>query len=290
MKKVFILIFLSIFFISCSKDKKDELKIVTSNWIGYTPLFYAKELGYLEALNIKLLSVVSLSESLYTYKSTHADVFLGTQYEYKESLKTNNKVVPIILLNKSDGGDVVMSNRSIDELKTEEGIIDVFLEIDSINYMVFEDFIAKYKLNDKKFNYINKDQSFIAEQKDFTNPTIAITYDPYNIVLERNGLKTLESTKDSDDLLIIDAMFTSNDILIKYYSELKELKNIIDIAVEELHKNPKEYYELIKDYLYDTKYDEFIKSTQNIKWINKNPSKAIIDNLKAHSIPTKDIL
>jgi NitT/TauT family transport system substrate-binding protein len=85
-------------------------------------------------------------------------------------------------------------------------------------------------------------------------------------------------------------MFTSKDTLIKYYSELKELKNIIDIAVEELHKNPKEYYELIKDYLYDTKYDDFIKSTQKIKWINKNPSEAIIDNLKAHNIPIKDIL
>jgi NitT/TauT family transport system substrate-binding protein len=290
MKKVFILIFLSIFFISCSKDKKDELKIVTSNWIGYTPLFYAKELGYLDALNIKLLSVVSLSESLYTYKSTHADVFLGTQYEYKESLKTNNKVIPIMLLNKSDGGDVVMSNKSIDELKTEEGIIDVFLEVNSINYMIFEDFIAKYKLNDKKFNYINKDQSFIAEQKVFKNSAIVITYNPYNIVLEKNGLKTLLSTKDSDDLLVIDAMFTSKDTLIKYYSELKELKNIIDIAVEELHKNPKEYYELIKDYLYDTKYEDFIESTQKIKWINKNPSEAIIDNLKAHNIPIKDIL
>ena len=130
--------------------------------------------------------------------------------------KRDNQVVPIMLLNKSDGGDVVMSNLTLEEIKKEDKQIDVFLELSSVNSLVFDDFITKHNIKNKNFNYINKDQSFIAQQKEFKNPTIVISYNPYNITLEKNGLKTLETTKDNIEILIVDAMFTTNDILIKY--------------------------------------------------------------------------
>ncbi len=44
----------------------------------------------------------------------------------KKLLKRDNQVVPIMLLNKSDGGDVVMSNLTLEEIKKEDKQIDVF--------------------------------------------------------------------------------------------------------------------------------------------------------------------
>lgn len=291
MIRVILISLISIIFLtSCVNDKKDKLRVVTSNWIGYTPLFYAREKGLLDKLNIQLLSVVSLSESLHTYKSKHADIFLGTQYEYEEAFKRDNQVVPIMLLNKSDGGDVIMSNLTLEEIKKEDKQIDVFLELSSVNSLVFDDFITKHNIKNKNFNYVNKDQSFIAQQKEFKNPTIVISYNPYNITLEKNGLKTLETTKDNIEILIVDAMFTTNDILIKYKDELKELKKIIDIAIDDLEKDEKAYYDLIKDYLYDTSFEEFQQSLSNIKWINKNIDQNILDSLKEHNFPTKELL
>ncbi|MCT7595857.1 hypothetical protein N5U28_11570 [Aliarcobacter butzleri] len=291
MIRVILISLISIIFLtSCVNDKKDKLRVVTSNWIGYTPLFYAREKGLLDKLNIQLLSVVSLSESLHTYKSKHAHIFLGTQYEYEEAFKRDNQVVPIMLLNKSDGGDVVMLNLTLEEIKKEDKQIDVFLELSSVNSLVFDDFITKHNIKNKNFNYVNKDQSFIAQQKEFKNPTIVISYNPYTITLEKNGLKTLETTKDNIEILIVDAMFTTNDILIKYKDELKELKKIIDIAIDDLEKDEKAYYDLIKDYLYDTSFEEFQQSLSNIKWINKNIDQNILDSLKEHNFPTKELL
>ncbi len=281
-------IFIAIFFNSCGNDKKEQLKIVTSNWIGYTPLIYAKEKGLLQKLNIDIVKVVSLSETMYTYNSNHANIFAGTQFEFIKSLEQNSKIVPFLLLNKSDGGDVVMSNFDIETLQTKD-YIDVYMEIDSINSIVFEDFIKKYNLKDKNFNYINKDQSYISELKKFDKPTIIISYNPYNIILNKNGLITLETTKDNNDILIIDALFTSSEILIKYKEELNELKKIIDLAIIELNNDPKKYYDTIKDYLYDTSYEEFKNSLSHIKWIN-NPNKELLENLKQHNFPIKELL
>ena len=85
-------------------------------------------------------------------------------------------------------------------------------------------------------------------------------------------------------------MFTKNETLIKYKEELIELKNIIDIAVIELEKDPKKYYESIKDYLYDTNYDDFLESLSNIKWLNKNSNNDILNSLKSNNFPTKELL
>ncbi len=85
-------------------------------------------------------------------------------------------------------------------------------------------------------------------------------------------------------------MFTKNETLIKYKEELIELKNIIDIAVIELEKDPKKYYESIKDYLYDTNYNDFLESLSNIKWLNKNSNNDILNSLKNHNFPTKELL
>jgi len=115
-------------------------------------LFYAREKGLLDKLNIQLLSVVSLSESLHTYKSKHADIFLGTQYEYEEAFKRDNQVVPIMLLNKSDGGDVVMSNLTLEEIKK---ILDVDLINEDLGKKLYSNKENKLSVEKATKNLIN---------------------------------------------------------------------------------------------------------------------------------------
>lgn len=124
-KKLFFLIILIILITSCSFQNNKKLKISTSTWIGYSPLYYAKEKGWLEPLNIKLLNVVSLSENMYLYKAGNSDAYVGTQYEYSFLNKEN--LIPIIMFDKSNGGDIVMANYSIDDLLKIETKIDLYL-------------------------------------------------------------------------------------------------------------------------------------------------------------------
>lgn len=136
-------------FSSCTLQNHKKLRISITNWIGYTPLFYAKEKGWLELLDVKLLNVVSLSENMYLYKSGNSDAYVGTQYEYNTLVKNIESLIPILLFDKSNGGDVIMSNLSIQELQNSKTTIDAYLEMDSINSMLFEDFISKYNLKSR---------------------------------------------------------------------------------------------------------------------------------------------
>lgn len=283
----FIIVFL---FTSCSLENGKKIKISATTWIGYTPLFYAKEKSWLEPLNIKLLNVVSLSENMYLYKSGKSDAYVGTQYEYHYLVKNMESLTPILLFNKSNGGDVIMGNLDIEELEKIEDKIDVYLEMDSINSILFEDFINKHNLKNKNYNYINKDQAFISELKTSQNPTIIVTYVPYNIKLEKNGFKNLASTKDNLDLLVIDAMFTTKELFLENKQTFIELKKLVDKSIVNLQKDPKEFYETIKDYLPNTDYEEFLKSLDDIIWINKDVSPKIIEKLSDNNFPTRDLL
>lgn len=292
LRRVAFIILGALLFISCSSSYNKKLKISATTWIGYTPLFYAKEMGWLEPLNIKLLNVSSLSENMYLYKAGNADAYVGTQYEYNILSKEDSTLIPVMLFDKSHGGDVIMSNRTLDELTLSSDKIDAYLEMDSINYTLLEDFIKKSGINEERINYINEDQATISTLKSIISdkPTIVVTYSPYDAEIQKKGFTKIASTKDKFDLLVVDAMFTTKKVLSEHREQFEGLKKAVDRAVVELNKNPREFYEKVKPYILEIKYDEFRESLENIIWINENVPSELKDRMKRAYFPTEDLI
>lgn len=288
-KNFLLLILLLSLFTSCSSPYDKPLKISATTWIGYTPLFYAKEKGWLEPLNIKITNVVSLSENMMLYKSGNFDAYVGTQYEYEVLLPEEKSLRPVMMFDRSYGGDVVMGNVSITNLKNTNSVIDIYLEIDSVNSTIIKDFLKRYKLEGKKLNYINEDQTYISTlvKSDMKNPTIIVTYSPYNSYLTKSGFNELASTKEGFDILVVDAMFTTETVFNEHQQQFIELKKIIEKSINALKTNPKEYYETIKMYLPNTSYEEFQHSLNGIIWINKKISPDLEERLNQANFPIR---
>ena len=109
-KLLVVLLLISAALSGCGDSLDDRMKISTTNWIGFTPLFYADAKGWLAPYNIELLQVVSLSENIYLFEAGNSDAFVGTQYEYNILASSDPQLVPVMLFDRSFGGDVVMSN------------------------------------------------------------------------------------------------------------------------------------------------------------------------------------
>ncbi len=280
---------------ACSTQKETELKIIANSWVGYSPLFYAKESGWLAPLNIQLYTVISLGESLNIYETAELDAFTGTQYEFTHVQQKDSTLLPILLFDRSNGGDVIMANRTLNQLKNSTQPIEVYLEMHSVNQLVFKDFIQLNGLNDKTFNYINKDQlkiyTLLKENKP-EYPVIIASYSPYQQKLASLGLQKLASTQDGDglSLLIIDALFTSKEKLLKHQAQFTQLKTLINNALIALKKDPFEYYQKVKPYLENTSYPDFLSSLEGIKWLNQPLTKEQERRLNNIQFPTKDLL
>jgi len=277
---------------SCTSSQPPRLKISATTWIGYSPLFYAKEKGWLKPLNIKLLNVSSLSENMYLYEAGNADAYVGTQYEYSLIVKKDPSLMPIILFDRSYGGDMILSNATIDTLTSSPGTIDAYLELDSINSTLLNDFIQRYALDRKRINYINMDQAQIStlQSKDIKRDALVVTYIPYDVQLRKKGFAEIASTKNNLDLLVVDALFTTEKKFNRHKKQFIALKKLVDDAVVALKSNPEEFYQTISHYMLELSYEEFIKSLDDIIWINKTVSSKLEKRIRKANFPTRNLI
>ena len=292
MKKVHFLLLLVVFLTGCSNDYDDRLKISVNSWIGYTPIFYAYDKGWLESYNIEVLNLVSLAESMYLYDSGNSDALTGTQYEFKQLKKDHPGLTALMLFDRSNGGDMLLSNLSIDELKQTDQIIDIYLEIDSVNSELIRDFLNYYKLSKKQIRYINKDQAVLAKMNYVAaqKPVLIVTYVPYNISLQKKGFKIISSTRELNVITVIDALFATQKVINHHQKQFKQLKKDVDRAISVLKNDPHEYYKHIKHYLQDITYQEFLTSLEEIKWLNDLSAEEIKKELPSVDIPLNGLI
>lgn len=290
--KILLYISLLLSLSSCSFQSYKPLKISASTWIGYTPLFYAKEKGMLDKINVDLVNIATLNENVYLYKAGSVDLFVGTQYEYQFAKEYVNSVTPIMLLDESYGGDMILSNSSLKELKESKEKIDAYLEMDSVNFTVLDSFLKYNGINEAQINYINQDPLSVQSMKmeDLKTRSLVVTYAPFDTLLKQRGLQVVASTKDEESIVVVDGIYASKKVLSEHYEQLQKLKEIVNESIDALHEDPKEYYRVIKPYMLDMSFDDFQSSLENIKWIHQEIPSNIQDILFKNSFPLDNLL
>ena len=284
-----LLILTLLLFSACSSKPQKQITISTNQWIGYAPLFYAYEKGELDPLNIKIITSVSLAEAADLYSIGKADMVTTTQHEYNVLKQTTHDIKAVILMDRSNGGDMILSNKSLDALKKSKSI-KAYLEVDSINQEILLDFLKKNKISKDKIDFINKDQRQIQDVKNNKMQDILIvTYSPYNITLEEKGFKEIASTKSINSIIVIDALCARNTLIKNDKQRLIQLKKVIDKAIKTIQENPEASYKVVSKYLSNPSYQEYLNSLNLIKWINK-PSPELLEYIKQYGYNKDDII
>jgi len=278
--------------VACDSKNKEEktvqkIKVVTSNWIGYAPLLYAYEKGELEQLNIELVVTNSLQSSILMYEKNSYDGICSTQKEIEyinNKYQKNIQINPIAIFNRSYGGDVILASTSKDILYSKKyEQIDIYLEKDGVNEILFEGF-KKLKNWKVDFNVYNMNQYNIAKlELDSSKkiPKVLITYEPYATKLKQKGFHLIESTKNNK-LLVFDFLSIKEGTLEK--KEINRLQKIVNNSIEKLQSNPKEFYHEIKIYFEDVSYTEFHQSLNEIQLFTNKRKNNMVRLIKKEEV------
>jgi NitT/TauT family transport system substrate-binding protein len=263
-------LFAMLFSGGCEATRTKPLRIAVNPWIGFTPLAYAQQKGWLDGCRVKLLWVVGLEESVKLYRQGLADGFAGTQYEYSAAGGTES-LKPFFLFDRSYGADVILANRTVEQLRQSDRI-DVHLEATGVNNDLLEAFVSQYGLRPEALIRHSSDPESMTALHPAETPMLLIAYEPYATAVEVRGFRRVASTRTLSGAMVIDALWVNAPKAASHSRCLSRFKKAVDRAVASLHSDPKEFYDTISGYLKGQSYEAFRKSLEGIQWLNTEHS------------------
>jgi NitT/TauT family transport system substrate-binding protein len=275
-------------FQGCEDRPKSPLRLSATSWAGHTPLLYLEATGRLTASNIKVTHVSQSSEALDRMQRAEFDGIIGTGYDYAR-LAESSEVIPVIVINRSNGAEAIFSNRSTDELKQTSETISVYVQSGSSYEMMVDTFLRH---NDIEAERVVKKElnilSFI-EQEKHDAPLIVMAFEPFLDELKKTGYTELANSAETP-YLMIEALLVTQRSADDYEEELEVLSTLIAEAVSTFERDPRNYYDTILPYLQEQPYESFLDNARSITWVKGSPEETIRSTLKQRGMSTKSLI
>lgn len=115
--KCFFMSILCLNLIACFEAPQDILKIGTNRWVGYEPLYLARDLGYFQERNVRLVEYPSATEVMAAFRNHLLDGAALTLDEAVSLLSTVSDVRIVLVFDISNGGDGIISQPTITSLE-----------------------------------------------------------------------------------------------------------------------------------------------------------------------------
>ncbi|MDH5518266.1 MAG: ABC transporter substrate-binding protein [Gammaproteobacteria bacterium] len=214
---IFILINLS----SCTEQRTAPLKLGTTVWVGYEPLYLAREKKYINDQEIKLVELLSATQVMNAYRNKTIDMAALTMDEVLILAEEGFDPVVFLVLDSSNGGDAIIANKqykSFDELKSkkigyENTAVGAYLlsRALDINSMTSGDVgLVAMNVNETESALVNKQVDAV------------VTFEPAKSRLLENGFVKVFSSKEVPNE-IIDVLIIRKDLISKNKGHLNNL-------------------------------------------------------------------
>ncbi len=250
----------------------EPLKIRYSVWVGYGPLFLAREKGFLkeEKVEVDLINMEDPKEGFFAMSAGRLDGVVSTIDTMLLYLKTGKEFQYVLALDDSAGGDAIVARKEIKSVRDLKGKKVAFSE-GSVSQFFLNVLLRESGLSQKDIDAVNMKPgdagaAFVAEKVD-----AAVTWEPW-VTKSKNtafGQVLVDSSKTPG--LITDVLIFRRDVIEKRGKEIQGVVNAWNKAVAYWEKNPAESNEIMAkglgDWLKDPKV--FAETLSGVKFYNR---------------------
>lgn len=120
--KYFLTILVCFFIGGCFEQSSSPMRVGTNLWPGYEPLHLADDLNLWSDKDIRLLDYPSASEVIRAFRNKSLDAAALTLDEVLSLHQANIQADVVLVLDVSDGGDVIVSNGQIQQVTDLKGM------------------------------------------------------------------------------------------------------------------------------------------------------------------------
>ena len=206
---------------SCGKAPSEPLRIASSPWPGYEPVYLARDIGYLPKEKANIFELPSSDITLESFRNRSADLATLTLDETLELLAGGVKLRILFVMDGSNGGDAVMAIPSIKTLADLKGKRIAITNIPLGVYMLSRTLNAA-NLTRQDVRIISSSESKHAEMYKQGRADAFVSYEPFKSQLAALGAHVIfDSSQIPNE--IFDLMVVHEDV---FQARRKEVCNV----------------------------------------------------------------
>ncbi|MEY3219671.1 MAG: hypothetical protein RIT27_1028 [Pseudomonadota bacterium] len=221
--KQYFLIWSCLLLVACFEAPQEMLRIGTNRWVGYEPLYLARDLNYFKSNQVRLVEYPSATEVIAAFRNNLLEGAALTLDEAISLLATVPDARVILICDISNGGDAIISQphlNTLEQLKgkrigVENTAVGGFLLQSALNNvgLSIRDIIAVSLTMDKH------EAAFISKKID-----AAVTFEPTRSrLIEQGGINLFDSRQLTIPII---------DVLIVRANVLEEQRNMWKLIIQ----------------------------------------------------------
>jgi len=235
---LFFICSLSFLLLSCSEAPREPLRIASSPWPGYEPLYLARDLGYLKEEKVELFELPSADINMESFRNHSADLSTITLDEMMALINDGINLRVVAIMDISHGGDAVLAHSSIKKLSDIKGKRIAIMNIPLGMYMLRR-LLDKAGIDRKDVTVFpmseNKQIEFYKQGK----ADVVITFDPVKTKLEKLGAHVIfDSSQIPNE--IFDIMLVHEDVFLKRRDDVCQVVNAWFKSLDYIKEQPED--------------------------------------------------
>ena len=209
--------------VSACNSTEPQLRIGTTIWPGYEPLYLARSLGYYDDTQVKLIELSTASDVIHSLRSGTLEGAALTLDETLTLLDDGFDLKVILVMDFSDGGDALLAKPEITSIKALRGK-RIAVENSNVGAILLDGALLAAELTAADVEIIS---CTLEEHINcYSSADAVVTYEPFRTKLLQLGAHQLFDSSQMPgrivDVLVVHAESTNNNPL-----SLEQLQQVI---------------------------------------------------------------
>lgn len=222
------------------------IRLGMTTWVGYGPLFLARDLGYFKEAGLDVDLKIIEESSLYMAAVAGGDLdgAASTVDELMKYRSSDRCFKYVLALDDSHGGDGVITQADVTSLKDLKGKAVAFNE-GSVSEFWFNVLLKKEGMTEDDVTVTNMTADDAAAAFIAGRVPAAVTWEPHLTEVRKQGKGKVLVDSASTPGLIVDVVALKCDVIDKHPDDVKALIKGYYKAVDYIKTNPDKAYEIM---------------------------------------------
>jgi NitT/TauT family transport system substrate-binding protein len=227
-----------------------KLKLGFSVWVGYGPLFIAREKGYFkdEGLDIELTKVEDPKDRFTALAGQQLDGLVSTLDTMTLYWKSETPFVAIVGLDDSSGGDgiLVRKEKNISSVKDLKGH-SIGVNVGSVSHFLLDFLLQQNGLSDADVSLVKMKQGDVPAALSAARIDAGVTWEPHLSKAATDENVAILTTSKETPGLIVDVLILRKDVLAANKEVGVKLARAWNKAVEYAKTNPDDAAKIMQE-------------------------------------------